>query len=926
MLRYRAGDVTASLPPTVSAYNADTEPAPPRSPELARGTPVGRYLVLERIGQGGMGIVYKAYDPDLERNIALKLVRADSRNPDHRLRLRARLVREAQTLAQLAHPNVVTVHDVGTHEDSVFVAMELVDGTTLTRVLADEAPPVPRIIELFSAAARGLAVAHDVSIIHRDFKPDNVIVGRDGRVRVLDFGLARAVRGELDDGGATGATSPGEGGATGATGPGEGGATGAGEGGATGAGKGGATESRLVVGTPAYMAPEQRAGRELDARADQFSFCVALYEALYGVRPDDGIAAAPGRTPGGVRVPGRVRAALLRGLATDPRARHPSMHAVIRELAVRPRRWIAAGAGLAAIGVAAFAISATRADPAARCEGLEARLTEVWDAPRRAAVGAALRHQGDEATAATAVRLLDGYTSSWVAMHTASCRATRVLGEQSAELLDLRTQCLDRRLAEVRYLTDLLRDADRATATRAVAGVRALAPLDDCANAIVLRDAIPPRDPAASRMLRDRFARVRAELYLGKYDDVTREAPVVAVAAAAAGDRWLEASATYVTGRAMRLLNQIPRAEDELYRAIAIAEAGRASDVVVEAWMTLAWIAGEDRDRFGDALRLAGVAGGVLARLGGNPRLEATLEDHLGSIQIGRHEYAEARRHLERGLALREKLYGRADDEYARSLQHLAILEDSEGQYPRSFELSHQARVIAEAALGPRHPDVLIMVSSEGAALFSLGRYPEAVELLTRGLGSAEQATGPSSELVASFLTNLGLAQHHLKHYAEARAAFDRAFAIHAQHGGGDSLDAAGVDINLAELLVDTGEIAQARAHAERAVAIFGKVMTASNPDLAMALEALAVAELRSADPQRAVAALERAVAIRAVDGVSRPNDLAAARFELAKAIMAAHGPASRARQLAEDARGAFEHLGDTDGVAKVSAWLATQR
>src|SRR5678815_1855337 len=149
--------VTVSLRPTVSGFGADPAPAP----ELARGTAVGRYIVLERIGQGGMGTVYRAYDPDLDRNVALKLVRADPRNPDHRARLRGRLLREAQTLARLAHPNVVAVHDVGTHDDSVFVAMELVDGTTLTRVLAEQAPPLPRIVELFIAAARGLAAAHD---------------------------------------------------------------------------------------------------------------------------------------------------------------------------------------------------------------------------------------------------------------------------------------------------------------------------------------------------------------------------------------------------------------------------------------------------------------------------------------------------------------------------------------------------------------------------------------------------------------------------------------------------------------------------------------------------------------------------------------------------------------------------------------------
>jgi tetratricopeptide (TPR) repeat protein len=888
--------VTASLPPTVSASGT----ARSRSPELTRGTPVGRYIVLERIGEGGMGVVYKAYDPDLERNVALKLVRADSRNPDHRLRLRARLLREAQTLARLAHPNVITVHDVGTHDDSVFVAMELVDGETLTRVLADEAPSLPRILELFSAAARGLAVAHEVSIIHRDFKPDNVIVGRDGRVRVLDFGLARAIRGELDEAG----------------GP------------IGGAVDGRTTQSRLIVGTPAYMAPEQRAGNELDERADQFSFCVALYEALFGARPDAVVTAVPARTRRGARVPGRLRAALLRGLAPDPRARHPSMHALIAELTAHPgRRWLMAGAGIAMLAAATFAISASRAaNPAARCEGLAARLVGVWDAPRRAAVGAALRRHGDATAAATVGRLLDGYTAAWLAMHTGSCRATSVLGEQSAELLDLRTQCLDRRLAEVRYLTDLLVDADRTTASRAVAGVHALAPLDDCANAVALRDPIPPRNAILAKALRDRFARVRAQFHVGLYVDVTRDAAALASAAASVGDRWLEASATYLAARAMRELGQFQRAEDELYRTIAIAETGRASDVVVDAWMTLAWIAAEDRDRYADALRLASVAAGVLERLGGNPRLEATLEDHLGVLRLDRHEIALARRHLERGLALREKLYGQADDQYARSLQHLALLEESEGNYAKALGLHRRARAIAEAELGPRHPDVLAMVSTEGGALFKVGSYAEAVELLTRGLATAEQAMGASSDLVGSFLTNLGLAQWRLEHHAEARAAFERGFARHVQRGSGESLEGGTIHVNLAFLLLDTGEVAAARSHAEQSVAIFTKVLGPSHPDLAMASEALATAELRSGRPERAVVALERAAAIRAVAAGIPPNDLAATRFELAKAIVAARGSTARARKLAEAARDALAAMGDDDGVREVSAWLAVLR
>jgi tetratricopeptide (TPR) repeat protein len=218
------------------------------------------------------------------------------------------------------------------------------------------------------------------------------------------------------------------------------------------------------------------------------------------------------------------------------------------------------------------------------------------------------------------------------------------------------------------------------------------------------------------------------------------------------------------------------------------------------------------------------------------------------------------------------------------------------------------------------------MLSSEGAALFKLGRHAAAAALLTDGLARAERATGPTSELTASFLTNLGLAQGQLDHHAEARAAFERSFAIHVHNDGPDSLDAGTLHIDLALLLIETSSLDDARSHAERAVAIFDRILGADHPDLAMALEALATIELRTEHPERAVPALERAVTIRAIAPAMPPQDLAATRFDLAKAILAAHGSPARARKLAADARTALERIGDADGVREVSDWLTSLR
>ncbi len=322
-----------------------------RSGQLPPGTTVGRYMVLEAIAEGGMGIVYRALDPELDRAIALKLVLVRPDEPEERERQKTRLVREAQAMARLSHPNVISVHDVGTFEDDIFVAMELAEGCTLSRYLREKRPPAGDVIALFAGAGRGLAAAHAAGLVHRDFKPDNVVVGQDGRARVLDFGLARAVH-----------TSPGP----------EAGAEKAVEAWSSPRLLEAAlTRDGVVIGTPIYMAPEQFCGEVVDARADQFSFCVALYEALFGAPPfyERATHRFTWRAvvlPASPTLPERMRLALTRGLALDPAQRHPSMDALLADLepaADAPRPGRTARFALMAL---ALAIAATTALATAR--------------------------------------------------------------------------------------------------------------------------------------------------------------------------------------------------------------------------------------------------------------------------------------------------------------------------------------------------------------------------------------------------------------------------------------------------------------------------------------------------------------------------------------------------------------------------------
>jgi serine/threonine protein kinase len=301
------------------------------------GDRVGRYLVLSTLGTGGMGIVFAAYDPQLDRKVALKLLRANLGAGIHAREARARLKREAQAIAQLSHPNVVHVYDVGATDDGdVYIAMEFVEGDTVTAWLKRYPRMWREVLDVFLQAGRGLSAAHGVGLLHRDFKPDNVLVGGDGRVRVTDFGLARSLL--VPDGDAAEPRPVAAGSALRAE----------------------LTSTGAVLGTPRYMAPEQMTGPAIDARADQFSFCVALYEALYSMHPLPGAtsvamletgepAMAP---PEGTRVPPAIARAVQRGLDRDRGKRFGTMASLLAELEPKPlrspMRWFAL-AGLAVV-------------------------------------------------------------------------------------------------------------------------------------------------------------------------------------------------------------------------------------------------------------------------------------------------------------------------------------------------------------------------------------------------------------------------------------------------------------------------------------------------------------------------------------------------------------------------------------------------
>ncbi|HWQ29245.1 MAG TPA: tetratricopeptide repeat protein [Dehalococcoidia bacterium] len=950
----RTAAVTRAPPAAEEIAAPGTPPA--AGGVLAPGTNVGRYLVLHLLGAGGMGVVYAAYDPELDRKVALKLLRPDAGGAG----ARARLLREAQAMARLAHPNVIAVHDVGTYGDQVFVAMEFVEGATL-RGWLEEAPRLWReILRVFVLAGRGLAAAHAAGLVHRDFKPDNVLIGRDGRPRVLDFGLVGEGTAEQDGhDGASGSAPPPLGAPL--------------------------TEAGALMGTPGYMAPEQYLRRPADARTDQFSFCVALYEALYRARPFPGNtplelarAAVEGRVvepAADARVPGWVRRIVLRGLRPGPSERYPTMEALLADLSRDPtalrRRLILAGAVVALVGAAVVVTRELREDRDLLCRGAERKLEGTWDEERKRAVRTSLLATGKAYSRSvwTAVeRALDGYGRGWAAMHREACEATRVRGEQSEELLDLRMLCLDRRLKEARALTALLAAADDKIVRQAVKAVGGLPDLAQCASAaeLLARDR-PPADPALrtrGEEVRARIAEAGALHLAGKLREALRVAEEASARADALPDRPLRAAALYRLGALLGRLGKDGEAEEALLRAWRAALAGRDDRLAARAASRLVWLLGYRRARYAEARAWGQSAGGLIERLGDEGRLQAELSAALGLVHGAEGKHHEALQEQRRALALAEKTLGAGHPELPMRSNNVGLALYRLGRHDEALTYYRRALATGEAAYGREHPDIAVFLNNIGIIASERGRYDEAIAHFRRVLDLYERGIGTRHPGIAQAHNNLGLAHQGQGRSADALAHFRRALALREEVSGRDHPSAAIVLNNIGYLLATTGRSREAMPPLERALAIWEKRHGREHPDVALATQnlgwallaqgereeamrrfraALAIGEralgpahhdvgesllgigetfLAMRSPAAAVAPLRRAVAIFEAHRI-RPLLRGRARFALARALWRST-PREETRELLRQARDDFAGAGP---VAKreraaVEAWL----
>ncbi len=815
-----------------------TEPAAiqPGAGELLRpGALFGRYRIQRPLGMGGMGVVYLAQDTSLGRAVALKLLhpsidrgRADAH---------ARLLRESRALALLNHPNVVTVHEVAEHRGAHYLAMEFVEGGVVTDWLAGQPRSLGDVLALFRQAAAGLAAAHDAGIVHRDFKPDNLLVGRGDRAKVSDFGLAHAESLAAPDDAsvaATGSSHP------------------------TVAGSE-LTSDGVVVGTPRYMAPEVRIGYPADARSDQWSFAAALDEVLTG---------ALGRER---RLPRRLRRVLDRALADDPARRWPSMHALAGQLVSPGRRRLVQA--VAALALAAGAIAVGRAsghedDPV--CRGAADHLAGAWGAPQRAAVNRALRATRMPYAAAAAIevrRELDRYAAGWITMHTDACQATRVRGDQTEDQLGLRMRCLDRRLGGLAALVERLGHADREIASRAVDAVRRLDDVEDCADLETLaRPVPPPSDPAARRRvnaLDADLAGVRAFEAAGQVREGLVAARRLTGEADATGHRPLQAEAHLAAGQLADQTGDLDLAERELQRAVWAAEAGRHDLVAARGWLALTRVVGHHRARYGEVPALEARATAAIERLGGDDALEVELGSLRATLAVDQGHYDDAERQLGEVLA---RIARRAGGDNLRSVEPLRALVSiafQRDQPARALEQARRALAIQRPLLGDDHPDVAATIELIAGAEYMAGEYDVAEADYRRSQAIFELALGPAHQRVGNLLHNLGLVHLMKGDTRAAIAALRRAVAITEAVLGPDHPSTATQLDSLAGALETDGRLDEARQVLDRVLAILRAHYGDQHPLIARALHSLAMVELERGRARDALDTARRSLAMR---------------------------------------------------------------
>lgn len=818
---------------------AGTAPAETPGLELPVGSHVGPFRLERLLGQGGMGAVYLATDERLERQVAIKF------HQECNTLAFTRFEREAKILAKLSHRNIVAVHEVGIHRGRLYLAMEYIDGGTLRQWLAGAERSWQEIVALFRQVGEGLAAAHDAGLVHRDFKLDNVLVGSNGRVCVADFGIAQLAP-ERD-----GDTPPGAGGFE------------------------LTTPSGDIVGTLRYMAPEQLRGQDVTAAADQFSFCVCLFEAVYGERPFEGgdvdsllraIAAVDRVIPGSKRrIPSRIHRAIVKGLSADPGDRHENMSVLLAALAPpRSRRKQVIVTALFAAATAALVLASVRdKDSAAVCGGAETALADQWGPSQAEAIQRAFRATGASYAPGLASRLtarLDDYASEWRSMYETACKATRVTKEQSAELLDLRMSCLSRRQLQLGAVARNLGAIDNKSLMSADKLVVQLEPISDCAatDRLMFESSSGlalERSPYAEE-LRQRLAEVRLMAVRGQHELAERGTREILGHARALGYGQRLAEATYELSQLARERGRIDEAIELAYEAAALANKSGQRRLLAKTWGRLVHWHGFEKRQTNRALTLARVAQTSLAGLPGAANEQGILEDAIAAVYFRKHDYASARTHLQRSLELLRVAFGPDHPNVAGAQNNLGIVARRLGNLPQARDYLRSALASKSKHLSADHPRLAATHVNLANVLMGLGEYEDAEEQARRALAIRRAIYPENHPLVARAMTSLALALGNQYRWKEALRLCVR---VHA---------------------------------------ILSRIHDHNHPAVAQSLRHLAQAHAQLGEHARAVQELETSLAIHTRAPRSRPAEVCSVRIDLAASLAALGRKAEALQQL----------------------------
>ncbi len=897
---------------------------------------IGRYQLQRRIGRGGMGVVYAATDPQLGRTVALKVLRPRSAGGPTKDG-EARLLREARALARLSHPNVVSVYAVEQIEGVVCIAMEFVQGSTLQQWLSDSPRTVPEVVSAFIEAGRGLAAAHRSGLVHRDFKPPNVMVGASeggpgrGRVRVLDFGLARADQ-DLEDTISTEASLER----------------------ADGPDDLPTTETGMVMGTRGYMAPELRT-EPASAKSDQYAFFISLYDALGSERDHSSPSIDLGS------VPRRFRAVLRRGLERAPGDRWASMDAAVTALerASRTSRKalaLVAGAGLAL--VASVAVAAGGDDTNA-CAGLGQRVQATWGANRASSVDEALADTADYVQQAWehAKPQLDATVAALAEAASESCDSAWD-GETLQSSDDAqRLVCLETQLLELDALLRQVED-DPATAGPSLPkAVAAFAPVDACADS----EAAPL--PAESQRVVEAMASVRGQLQAGRFRAAAESMGPVIRQAHVQPDSHLRAKALFLGAQVARAAGDLEQTEQRLQGALQESAAGGHDELAASIWTTSIEVALQEFGRIDEARRMLSPARAALARAGDGALLTADLTAAEGMVaersgQPDRavalyrqaleiyesevdpshpkvsdllHRLARALRgagtpeksvpYIERALKLSRESLGPGHPDVAAHLIGLGSAAGFAGDHEAALEAFDDAVEILTTALGPEHPRVAVALHDRGNALAALRRFDEAYEDLRRASDLDRVTLGQDNPGRTQSLYGLAMVQRHRGELDDAQRLMEEALRVQERAWGTEHPDLAYVVGGLADIAAARQDYGAAIPHFQRARTLLEPALGPSHPRLVYPLLGEGRAELARKAPRAAIPLLQGAYRILE-SGPHDPMLGVEVAFVLAQALDAADEDGSRVTELLARAReGCAGEPPEGSLCAQVSEW-----